>query len=73
MAPPVNDFLKKRIFRTRCKEVTIEIAGLGIKENEYRHGGGLWKMWRVHVVGLVRQRFLPFFSRYSCRNVLDIS
>lgn len=48
MAPPVNDFLKKRIFRPCRKQVTIEIAGLGIKENEYRHGGGLWKMWRVH-------------------------
>lgn len=48
MAPPVNDLLKKRIFRPRRKEVTIEIAGLGIKENEYWHGGGLGMMWRVH-------------------------
>lgn len=48
MAPPVNNFLKKRIFRPRRKEVTIEIAGLGIKEDEYRHGSRLWRMWRVH-------------------------
>ena len=49
MAPPVYDFLKKRIVRPRRKEVTIEIAGLSIKENKNRHGGGLWKIWRVHV------------------------
>ncbi len=35
----LEDFLKKRILRTCREQMTIQISGLGIKENEDGHGG----------------------------------
>ena len=48
MAPPLNGFLEKGIFRPGRKEVPIEVTGLGIKENEDGHWGRLRDEWCVH-------------------------
>ena len=40
LAPPLNDLLEKGVFRPGCKEMTVEVSGLRIKQDEDRHRGG---------------------------------
>jgi hypothetical protein len=73
MTPPLNDFLQKGILWTSRKEVSIEVACLGIKENEDGHGGGLW-------YGCVHGRSVPcsggsksMVTEKPCRKFLGVS
>jgi hypothetical protein len=43
LAPPLDDFLEKRVFWASGKEVAIEVSCLRIKQNEYRHGCGFFE------------------------------
>lgn len=74
MAPPLNDFLQKGILWTSRKEVTIEVAGLGIKENEDGHGSGLWNGWRVHGRSVPYSGgFKSIVTEIPCRKFLGVS
>ena len=42
LTPPLNHLLEKRVFRSSSKEVAVEIACLGIKQNKYRHRRVFW-------------------------------
>lgn len=37
LAPPLNDFLEKGVLWSGCKEVSIEVSRLCVKQDEYWH------------------------------------
>ena len=48
LAPPLDDFLEKRVFWTSGKEVAIKVACLRIKQNENWHRRRFWEWRGVH-------------------------
>jgi hypothetical protein len=47
-APPLDDFLEKRVFWASGKKVAIKVACLRIKQDENRHRSRFWERRCVH-------------------------
>jgi hypothetical protein len=68
-APPLDDFLEKRVFWASGKEVAIKIACLRIKQNENRHRSRFWERWCVHAT-FGFSRYSPICCGYGILSVI---